>query len=974
MTVSEPGTPPTAAVKTSCPYCGVGCGVLAKPGGVATEIAGDPDHPANFGRLCVKGSALGETVDLDGRLLNPLQRELGIDGRASLQPTSWDEALNTVGRNFARIIREHGPDALAFYVSGQLLTEDYYVANKLMKGYIGSANIDTNSRLCMSSAVAGHKRAFGEDVVPVSYEDLELADLVILVGSNTAWCHPVIFQRIVAAKRARPDTQIVVVDPRRTATCEQADLHLPIRSGSDVWLFNGLLAYLYEHGIVDTDFVAAHTRGAEATVSAAERSTGSLAHVARNCGISEELLRRFYALFARTERVVTAFSQGVNQSSSGTDKVNAIINCHLLTGRIGKPGMGPFSITGQPNAMGGREVGGLANQLAAHLELDKAEHRALVQGFWNSPRIADKPGYKAVDLFDAIHDGHVKAVWIMATNPVVSLPDADKVKAALERCEFVVVSDLMRDTDTTRLAHVLLPATGWGERDGTVTNSERRITRQRPFLAPPGEAKHDWWMIAEVGKRLGHADAFGYRSAHEIFVEYARLTAQGNDSGTAENQPDAIPRLLNLSGLAQLSPQEYDALEPVRWPVLVAPAASSSALTPHPSRLFAGGRARLIPLIPRPPANLPDDDYPLVLNTGRVRDQWHTMSRTGKSPKLATHIAEPYVEVHPQDALRRRVQADRLARVSTRWGACVVRVKISADIPRGQIFVPIHWNDSTASDARVGALVNPVVDSISGEPEFKHTPAHLEPFFVQWYGFLLTHRPITLRNSSDRDSAEGASFTSTNAESRAPGPVWWTRIQGAQFVRYEMAGRAIIDDWSGWARELFGVRGDEDWLEASDASEGLYRAARIENDRVTACVFVSSRADDLPARSWLSGLFAQERLEDLDRIALLVGQPATPMADAGPTVCSCFGVGRNVITRAIREQNYRSPEALGARLKCGTDCGSCIPELKMLIAATLLESEAEKALPRMSPSSALQPNPGPTAVSSPADNEVHASS
>ncbi len=1008
MTASESRTLTTAPVKTTCPYCGVGCGVLAAPGSITTEIAGDPDHPANFGRLCVKGSALGETVDLDGRLLNPLQRELGIDGRESMQLASWDEALNTVARNFARIIHEHGPDAVAFYVSGQLLTEDYYVANKLMKGFIGSANIDTNSRLCMSSAVAGHKRAFGEDVVPVSYEDLEQADLVILVGSNTAWCHPVIFQRIVAAKRTRPEMQIVVIDPRRTATCEQADLHLPIRSGSDVWLFNGLLAYLYEHGIVDTDFVAQHTRGAEDTVNAAERSTGSLAHVARNCGISEELLRRFYALFARTERVVTAFSQGVNQSSSGTDKVNAIINCHLLTGRIGKPGMGPFSITGQPNAMGGREVGGLANQLAAHLELDQSEHRALVQKFWNSPRIASKPGYKAVDLFDAIHDGRVKAVWIIATNPVVSLPDADKVKAALERCEFVVVSDLMRDTDTTRLAHVLLPATGWGERDGTVTNSERRISRQRPFLAPPGEARHDWWMISEVGKRLGYGDAFSYRSAHEIFVEYAKLTAYRNDDGIREKQTAVIPRLLNLAGLARLTLQEYDALAPVRWPVLPPPPESR---VPSPEFRPFNGRARLVPLMPRGPANLPDDDYPLVLNTGRVRDQWHTMTRTGKSPKLATHIGEPYVEIHPQDALSWGVQADRLARVSTRWGACVVRVKISADIPRRQLFIPIHWNGSTASDARVGALVNPVVDPISGEPEFKHTPARVEPFYVRWYGFVLARKSLEFKGSDNRDSGlgtRGSGMTTaeinittgasgidapridadptspSTATSRVPSPesrvpvsevpavAWWTRIQGAQFVRYEMAGRAAVDDWSQWARDLLDVHGDEDWLEASDFSEGLYRAAHIENDRVTACVFVSPRADDLPARAWLSGLFAQERLEDLDRIALLVGQPATPMADAGPTVCSCFGIGRNLITRAIREQGCRSPEALGAQLKCGTNCGSCIPELKILITTTLLESEAEKALPRLSSlaTTASQPNPRPMTVSSPADNEA----
>jgi assimilatory nitrate reductase catalytic subunit len=411
--------------------------------------------------------------------------------------------------------------------------------------------------------------------------------------------------------------------------------------------------------------------------------------------------------------------------------------------------------------------------------------------------------------------------------------------------------------------------------------------------------------------------------------------------------------------------------------------------------------------MPRAPTHRPDDDYPLVLNTGRVRDQWHTMSRTGKSPKLATHIAEPYVEIHAQDALLWGVQADRLARVSTRWGACVVRVKVSADVPRRQVFIPIHWNGSNASDARVGALVNPTVDPISGEPEFKHTPARVEPFHVRWYGFVLTRRDLDLNGRDSglgtRDSgtarmlddAEGATpnafLASTDTqtssplepstrvpspESRVPAvgsrvPTWWTRIQGTRFIRYEVAGRAFVDDWSAWARGLLGIHADADWLEASDQAEGLYRAAHIENDRISACVFVSPRADDLPARAWLSNLFVQERLEDLDRVALLVGQPATPAADAGPTICSCFGVGRNVITQAIREYNCRSPEALGARLKCGTNCGSCIPELKTLIAMTVLESEDEKSLPRVSAAASPQPIPGPMAVSPPVDNEAH---
>ena len=909
------GAPTLKTTHTTCPYCGVGCGVLATPqGNGSVEIAGDPSHGANLGRLCVKGSALGETVGLEDRLLHPMMRSNGESRRAS-----WDDALAAVAYGFAKTIAEHGPDSVALYVSGQLLTEDYYVANKLMKGYIGSANIDTNSRLCMSSAVAGHKRAFGEDLVPGCYEDFEEADLIVLVGSNMAWCHPVLFQRMVAAKKARPEMQIVVIDPRHTATCELADLHLPLAPGSDVRLFNGLLAWLHQHGVMDAEFVAAHTEGADKAVALAVETGGSLAHVARACKLSEEKLRQFFALWARTEKVVTAFSQGVNQSSSGTDKVNAIINCHLYTGRIGKPGAAPFSITGQPNAMGGREVGGLANMLAAHLDIASPAHRELVQNFWRSPVIAEQQGLKAVELFEAIHAGKVKAVWIIATNPVVSLPDANRVKAALQNCPLVVVSEVMARTDTADLAHVLLPALAWGEKDGTVTNSDRRISRQRRFLPIPDTAKPDWWALAEVAKRMGFATGFSYTSAAEIFEEHAALTAERNDDTAA----DAIPRQLNLAGLMGLSAEQYESLQPQQWPVLK----QSSPQITSTTRLFADGRyahpngkAKLLPLMPRDPVNKVNDDYPLTLNTGRVRDHWHTMTRTGKSPKLADHSAEPYVEIHPQDAMGWGVQNARLARVSTQWGSCVVRVRATSSVARRQLFIPIHWNDQTASDARVGALVNPVVDPISGEPEFKHTPAHIEPFFVNWYGFVLSRAPLP-------ESVLRAQ----------PHLAWWTRVQGTQFIRTELAGRGTPENWSAWAHQLLSASNDDpDWLDTHDASEGLYRGALIEGERLSACVFLSPRPEDLPARRWLGGLFAQESLSDMDRMSLLAGQAATPGVDMGPTICSCFGVGRNPIAAAIRE-GCATPEALGAKLKCGTNCGSCVPELRQLIALVKAE-------------------------------------
>ncbi|HET7812713.1 MAG TPA: molybdopterin-dependent oxidoreductase, partial [Steroidobacteraceae bacterium] len=482
------------------------------------EVRGDPAHPANAGKLCVKGSALGETVGLEDRLLHPQVRG---------ERVGWDVALATVAREFKRCIDTYGPESVAFYVSGQLLTEDYYVANKLMKAYIGAANIDTNSRLCMASAVAGHKRAFGEDVVPVSYEDLDVTDLVVLVGSNTAWCHPILLQRLQAVRTARPDLKIVTLDPRRTATAQLSDLHLALKPGTDVHLFNGLLVWLADHGHLDRAFIEAHTNGWDAALAAARAGGGTLESTARACGLEVAAVREFFELFARTPATLTMFSQGVNQSSAGTDKVNAIINCHLATGRIGKPGAGPFSVTGQPNAMGGREVGGFVNTLAAHIDLENVEGRAAVQSFWGSPTIATRQGPKAVEMFERIHDGRIKAVWIMATNPVVSLPDADKVKAALQGCEFVAVSDVMANTDTAKLAHVLLPALAWGEKDGSVTNSDRTISRQRPFLPAPGEARADWQIVCDVARAMGFA-GFDFHSPHEIFREHVRLTAHEN--------------------------------------------------------------------------------------------------------------------------------------------------------------------------------------------------------------------------------------------------------------------------------------------------------------------------------------------------------------------------------------------------------------------------------------------------------------
>jgi assimilatory nitrate reductase catalytic subunit len=631
------------SVRTTCPYCGVGCGVVAKPDGRGgAQIAGDLEHPANRGRICSKGAALGETLSLEDRLLHP-----EIDGRR----VSWDTALATVADGFRGIIDRHGPDAVAFYVSGQLLTEDYYAANKLIKGFLGTANIDTNSRLCMASSVAGHKRAFGSDTVPGLYEDFEQADLVVLVGSNLAWCHPVLFQRLEAAKRERPAMKIVNVDPRRTETCGIADLHLALRPGSDVALFNGLLAELNRRGVVAKDFVDRHTAGLDSALAAAEAS--DLAE----CDLPAADLATFFDWIAATERTVTLYSQGVNQSSAGVDKVNAIINCHLLTGRIGRPGMGPFSITGQPNAMGGREVGALANTLAAHMDFAPADVDR-VRRFWRAPRIAGKPGLKAVELFDAVGRGEIKAIWIMATNPVASLPNADAVRAALKACELSVVSEAVRASDTVDACRIRLPALAWAEKDGTVTNSERGVSRQRPFLPVPGEARQDWRIIAGVAERLGFGQAFAWQSVADIFREHATLSAFEND-GTRD---------FDIGAQAAIDDEAYRTLAPFVWP--------------NGGRFFGEGRfyhgdrrARFVATAVRAPVHAPTLSRPLRLNTGRVRDQWHTMTRTGKSVRLAGHRPEPTVELHPRDAALRGIAMATSSRSrATGVAPCCVRI------------------------------------------------------------------------------------------------------------------------------------------------------------------------------------------------------------------------------------------------------------------------------------------------------------
>ena len=888
----------TATVRTTCPYCGVGCGVLAtaQPDGSAI-IAGDPEHPANFGRLCSKGSALGETLSLGDRLLHPL---------IASERATWDAALDLVAHRFKDAIAAHGPDSVAFYVSGQLLTEDYYVANKLMKGFIGSANIDTNSRLCMASSVAGHKRAFGSDTVPGVYEDLELADLVVLVGSNLAWCHPVLFQRLATARELH-GTKIVVIDPRRTDTCEIADLHLPLASGSDVALFNGLLADLTRRQAIDQDYVQAHTSGLLEALQPA--SALRLADIARMTGLDAERITEFYALFAATSRVVTVYSQGVNQSTAGSDKVNAIINCHLATGRIGKPGMGPFSITGQPNAMGGREVGGLANMLAAHMELGNAEHRRIVQRFWGSRRLAGAPGLKAVDMFKAVNDGRIKALWIMATNPADSMPLADDVHRALALCPFVVVSDVTRHTDTTKLADVLLPSLAWGEKDGTVTNSERRISRQRPFLPAPGEAKADWWQLAEVARRMGFTEAFGYQLPSEIFSEHARLSAAENE-GTRD---------FDIGACGTMTTKAFDALAPFQWPN----PASTDGPVADQTRFFGKGdfftadrRARFVATPYRDPASAASPRYPLILNTGRIRDQWHTMTRTGKSARLMGQMGEPFIEIHPADAAAAGLAPAALAEVASEHGKVVVRVLISDRQRPGDVFIPMHWTAQFASQARVDALVGSNVDPISGQPELKHTPVRVRPFAAAWFGFAISDR---------RPLPDDASY--------------WAIARSRTGWRMELAGIACPEDWAALAQSILGTTAaaGEDVLAYHDRATGQHRFAAFKDDRLSAALFMSPAPVGV-AREYLASQLGRPLDGAAARYRLLSGRAPMDQPDPGPTVCACFEVGRHQIRNAIGAGLCNTVVSIGQVTKAGTNCGSCRGEIERMLSVSIVQS------------------------------------
>jgi len=934
--------------RSTCPYCGVGCGVIIETErGAITGVRGDPDHPANFGRLCSKGSTLHLTatqaVTMQTRLLEPQRR---LARGAAPQPLGWDEALDLAVDRFATTIATDGPDAVAFYISGQLLTEDYYVFNKLAKGLVGTNNVDTNSRLCMSSAVAGYKATLGADAPPCCYDDLAHAATIFIAGSNTAFAHPIVFRRIEDARRANPALKIVVVDPRRTATAEVADLHLAIEPGSDVALCHGLLHVMLWEGWLDPAYIAAHTSGFDA-LKARVRDFAPK-DVARLCGIAEADLVQAARWFANAgdaaaprRPTLSLYCQGLNQSTSGTNKNAALINLHLATGQIGKPGAGPFSLTGQPNAMGGREVGGMANLLSAHRDLANPEHRAEVARLWGVADVPATPGKTAIEMFQAAADGQIKALWIACTNPAQSLPDQATVRRALERCEFVVVQEAFATTATCAYADLLLPATTWGEKDGTVTNSERRISRVRAAVAAPGAAREDWAIATDFARRLEHRLRPGERS----LFDYANAEAVWN-----EHRETTRGRDLDITGLG------YAQLEaaPALWPWPEGASAGKERLYDDGVFATADGRARFVDAPYTKPAEARDARFPFALNTGRLRDQWHGMSRTGSIGRLFGHVPEPALDMNAEDMVRLGVIDGDLVAVTSRRGAIVVPVQRSAAQSPAQVFLAMHWGEEFVSGrtaagageggtrlAGVNALTQPAFCAQSKQPELKHAavkvakaelPARV--LALAWIGddHALAVREALRPLMAEFDFASCVPFgrERTGVLFRAAG-----RVPAAAAVLEAIEARLGLDQPASGPR-----------LHYADAQRGQRRTVRLSGSAAATRLEGFLLAGDISAEAWIRPLLQEQLPADAYGRSLLVAgaKPPMPVAARGRQVCSCFNVSESEIAACVGA-NEAPPDALlrllQAELKCGTNCGSCLPELRRIVGAVSRSGAAQ---------------------------------
>jgi assimilatory nitrate reductase catalytic subunit len=938
--------------RSTCPYCGVGCGVIIESNaGHITGVRGDPAHPANFGRLCSKGSSLHLTASpamaAQTRLLQPMHR---LVRSGNLQQTTWDSAMQLASQTLGNIVRTHGADALGFYVSGQLLTEDYYVFNKLAKGLLGTNNIDTNSRLCMSSAVAGYKLTLGADAPPACYDDVMQADCLFIAGSNAAYAHPVLFRRIEDARAKNPNLKIIVADPRRTDTASSADLHLALQPGTDVTLFHGMLQVMLAEGWVDKTYIAAHTEGFEALQSLVADYTPARVHEV--CGITPQQLLQATRWFAGVPehnshrfkpnpawRTLSLYCQGLNQSSSGTAKNASLINLHLATAQIGKAGAGPFSLTGQPNAMGGREVGGLANLISAHRDMSKPEHRAEVSALWGIDDVPSKPGKTAVEMFEAAADGEIKALWIACTNPAQSMPDQATVRRALERAEFVVVQEAFATAETCDFADLLLPATTWGEKEGTVTNSERRITRVRAAVPAPGQAKHDWQIVVDLATRLAqepgvapHKDGLhmAYTSPEEIWVEH-RESTRGRD--------------LDITGLSYAHLDQ----SPEQWPMREGATQGQARLYEDGLFATANGRAKFAALPYVPTSEVRESRFPFSLNTGRLRDQWHGMTRTGLVGKLFGHVPEPMVQLHPDDMARLGFDEGTLVHVTSKRGSIVLPAQASADLGANQAFIAMHWGAAFLSGrdhqnkplAGVNAITTSAYCPTSKQPELKHAAVKVLKAELPWTLLAVAWLPEQKAQTILQNlRARMVQFEFASCVPFSDTPTEGTARQGVlmRAACSEAPDMALLHD----IEQLLGLNGTES-LRYVDAKRRQLRSMRLQHSdtNTTKDTQLSAFliAGDTSAETWLKALLqTQASTQAYGRRLLMTGsKPPVALVDAGNTVCSCVGVKDIAIHNHLKIYKGDSAQRLASlqgTLKCGTQCGSCVPELRRMIQLT----------------------------------------
>ncbi len=892
-------------VKSTCCYCGVGCGLLVeKENDIITGVRGDPDHPANFGRLCTKGATLGQTVDQTYRLLHPeLRQTRGGNG----QRLAWDAALEHAADKFAAIIREHGPDAVAFYISGQLMTEDYYVFNKLAKGLIGTNNVDTNSRLCMSSAVAGYKQTLGADAPPCAYEDIAQAETLFIAGANPAVAHPIVFRYIEDARAANPELKIIVADPRFSDTAEIADLHLAIKPGTDIALFNGMLNILINEGMIDADYIAQHTTGFAALQEIVRKYPPAIA--ADICGIATADLLQAARWFGQSKASLSLYCQGLNQSAHGTHSNAALIHLHLATGQIGKPGAGPFSLTGQPNAMGGREVGGLSNLLSAHRDMANPAHRAEVAALWGVPFVPATPGKPAVELFKALKAGEIKAVWIACTNPAQSLPNQAEVREALAAAQFVVLQEAYANTDTAAYADLLLPASAWGEKHGTVTNSERRITRVMPVVAPPGEARHDWEIVVDFARRLGRSMSHG---AVERLFPYENLEAIFN-----EHRESTRGRDLDITGLS------YAILEnqgPQQWPF---PAGASQGKT----RLYEDGRyptpdgkARFVATEHQATADQPDELWPISLLSGRMRDHWHGMSRTGTVPRLFNIEDEPLLAMHPCDMRHRGLVSGDIAEVSNGRGAARVRVIERAGLKKGRAWMPMHWGGQFMNSAGVNALTCDATDPYSRQPELKHAAVEIRKLDLSY--------PVALVRRCT-DQAEALQLLQKARSLLDAFPYASVGLYGRKCPLVVLRAATDAPLSEGELQQLdalFGLDGEEGAIVYHDAKLRISKKAIAHSGRLHGVRL----AGEALAQAWLKQAMAEDELDaKLIRFALAPSAKAPIAAAPRNIICKCADISDEQIREAV--EAGANLEAVQNQLKCGTFCGGCLPEVKRLV-------------------------------------------